>query len=175
MSDAPFPGRDGPNADAAEKAKGASVDPKKLGMETNDRVAEARYQKLQFDLDLREGYFFAAPHRARNILTTTKPTRTKPRDAQELNTSFAFELCGDSPTVMMNTFMPEVANWAVRKPSLIVPKEVRQQIAGVAKEGDDIIFQAISESNFYAECGKGFNPDLALGTVAMWIEPGNAY
>jgi hypothetical protein len=158
-------------ADPTEKA----VNPKRLQEETEQRLADARYQKVQFDLDLREGYWFAAPHRARNVLSTTKTTRVKPKDAQELNTSFAFELCGDFATVMMNTFMPEVEKWAIRRPSMIVPDAARQQIAQTAAEGDDVIFQAISESNFYSECAKGFNPDLALGTVGLWIESRKGY
>ncbi|SDQ99537.1 Bacteriophage head to tail connecting protein [Rhizobiales bacterium GAS113] len=148
---------------------------KHLAGEGVDRLAKARYQKTQFELDLREGYWFAAPHRARNVLSTTKTTRAKPKDAQELNTSFAFELCGDFPTVMINTFLPQVQQWFVRKPSMIVPEEAKQKIADDARDGDAKIFQAILGSNFYAECGKGFNPDLALGTVAMWIEARKGY
>lgn len=174
--DMPAAGRDGPDADASEKVNGNSkVNPAKLQKEAEERLAEARYQKIQFDLDLREGYWFAAPHRARNILSTTKTTRVKPKDAQELNTSFAFELCGDFPTVIMNTFMPQVENWAVRRASMTIPEAARKPIEDQAREGDDIIFQGISESNFYAECGKGFNPDLALGTVAMWVDPQAGY
>lgn len=153
-------------------AKGAR---KKLAGQAKDRLAQARYQKTQFELDLREGYWFAAPHRARNVLSTTKTVKVKPKDAQELNTSFAFELCGDFPTVIINTFMPPVQPWFARRPASIVPKESRKQVQDEAAEGDLAIFEAITGSNFYAECGKAFEPDLALGTIGMWVEPRKGY
>lgn len=135
-----------------------------------ERLEDARRQKTEFDLDLREGYWFAAPHRARNISSRTKQTKTKPKDAELLNTSLAFELAGDFSTVIMNTFVPEAQPWATRRAGMLIPDAARGKVEEDAQKGDDLIFKAIAGSNFYAECGKGFTPDLALGTIAMWCQ-----
>lgn len=138
--------------------------------EANDRLAQARKQKVQFELDLREGYAFAAPHRARGVLSKVEASESRPAGAARLNTSFAFELCADFPTVIINTFLPESEAWAKRSASGNLPPEVRQSVNEAARAGDEAIFKAISTSNFYAACGVGFNPDLALGTVGLWID-----
>lgn len=143
------------------------------------RLAEARRQKVQFEMDMREGYWFAAPHRRRTVYSNTRPTEWKPKDAAELNTSFAFELCGDFPTVMINTFTPEAGTWVTRRipPSVTrkMQEDERTKIKRDTDAQDKEIFLEISASNFYAESGKLFNPDLALGTVAMWIDKGASW
>jgi hypothetical protein len=138
--------------------------------EFNERLREARQQKMPFEIDMRESYFFAAPHRMRSVLSTTRPSRWKPQDAGQLNQSFAFECCGDFPTVIQNTFMPEARQWVVRKAPIGAPKPVRDRAEALAKEGTGAIFEAIEASNFYAEFGKSSNPDLALGAIAMWVD-----
>lgn len=140
-----------------------------LEEEANHKLFEARRMKMQFELDLREGYFFAAPHRARNVLSAVVTPVVKPKDYALLNTSFAFELCGDFPTVMINTFLPESQPWAKREAGPHIPKQFHDQVNKDAEAGDALIFDAIAASNFYAACGEAFNPDLSLGTVAMWI------
>ena len=139
------------------------------GPEANERLLNARRQKVQFELDMREAYFFAAPHRARNVLSSVVTPDVKPKDAAMLNSSFAFELAADFPTVMMNTFLPESEAWAVRKPGFKIPAAQSAQVANDIRDGDRAIFEAIAGSNFYPACGVGFTPDLAIGTVAMWI------
>lgn len=139
------------------------------------RLADARKQKVQFELDMREGYFFAAPHRQRTVYSTTRPSTTKPKDAALLNTSFGFEICGDFPTVIINTFFPKQAPWVVRRAGAMVPEEQVEQIELEATEQDGKVFKSIIASNFYAEVGKAFNPDLALGTVALWIDHKNKW
>jgi hypothetical protein len=140
--------------------------------EFKERLREARQQKMPFDIDMRESYYFAAPHRQRSVLSTTRPSRWKPQDAGELNQSFAYECCGDFPTVIANTFMPEAREWVVRKAPVGSPPPVKEAAEAQAKEGTGLIFEAIESSNFYSEFGKGANPDLAVGTVAMWIDQG---
>ena len=49
---------------------------------------------------------------------------------------------------------------------------VKEAAETQAKEGTGLIFEAIEASNFYGEFGKGANPDLAIGTVATWIDSG---
>lgn len=147
----------------------------RLEKEALRRLQSARQQKTRFDRMLREGYYFTAPHRMRSVSSATVQMNTQPDDdADQLFTSFGFEVAGDFPTVMINTFCPQAEPWVMRKAGWGVPADIKQKFDEAAKEGTATIFEAISASNFYAECGKGFNPDLALGTVAMWIEPGQA-
>lgn len=138
--------------------------------EACDRLQAARHQKVIVEVLMREAYWFAAPERSRSVLSTFKPPTAPPHDAELLSQSFAFEMCGDLPTVILDTFMPESKAWAGREAGPLVPEAQRGDINSKAKAGDREIFKAISASNFYAECGKTFNPDLAIGTVAMWIE-----
>jgi hypothetical protein len=145
---------------------------KDIEREFNDRLHEARQQKMPFDIDMRESYFFAAPHRMRSVLSTTRPSKWKPVDAGELNQSFAFECCGDFPTIIANTFMPEAREWVVRKAPVGTQKDVKDRAENIAKEGTSLIFEAVEASNFYSEFGKSSNPDLAIGTIAMWIDRG---
>jgi hypothetical protein len=154
--------------------KPAVTDFKEISEEACDRLHECRRQKLQFERQLREGYFFAAPNRARNVLSSVPTSETRPRDESELNTSFVFELTADFPTVMMNTFMPEAQPWAVRKAGMLVPAASRPAVDKQAQDDDKIIFQAIAASNFYQACAMAFRPDLALGTTALWIDVGKS-
>lgn len=145
-----------------------------IELEANDRLLECRRTKIQFELDFREGYFFAAPHRARNVLSTVPTSEVKPKDFAQLNQSFAFELTKDFTTVIMNTFLPESEHWAKREAGMHVPEAQVAAVNDIVAEGDNKIFKAIAGSNFYATCGESFTPDLALGTVAMWIERNQA-
>jgi len=143
---------------------------KKLQKTALNRLQEARAQKALFQLDLREGYFFAAPHRRRSVYSQTEPEMTKAQDASFLNTSFGFEICGDFPTVIINTFFPEQVAWLTRRAGPVVPKDQADAIEKQAADQDEKVFSSIRASNFYAECGKSFNPDLALGTIGLWID-----
>ena len=145
---------------------------KDLEREFAERLFEARQQKIPFDIDMRESYFFAAPHRQRSVLSTTRPSKWKPQDSGELNQSFAFETCGDFPTVIQNTFMPEAADWVLRAAPIGTPPAQKVQAEEKAKEGTSEIFKSIATSNFYAEFAKSANPDLAIGTIAMWVDNG---
>jgi hypothetical protein len=143
---------------------------KQLRKDALERLEDARQQKAVFQLDLREGYYFAAPHRRRSAYSASQPEKSTKHDASFLNTSFGFEVCGDFPTVMINTFFPENVAWLTRKAGPVVPKDQKAAVEKQAAEQDEIVFSSIRASNFYAECGKSFNPDLALGTVALWID-----
>jgi len=146
----------------------------KLEREANDRLADCRRTKIQFERDFREGYFFSAPHRMRNVLSTVSTSEIKPRDFAQLNQSFAFELTEDFTTVIMNTFLPESEQWAKREAGMKVPLAQVDMVNKQVQAGDTSIFKAIAGSNFYATCGIGFTPDLALGTIAMWVERNQA-
>ncbi|MDB5937590.1 MAG: hypothetical protein JWQ01_4934 [Massilia sp.] len=141
-----------------------------LDGEANDRLAECRAQKTQFDLDIRECYFFSAPQRHRNINSTTPPSQSRTRDEAELQTSLAFELAQDFVTVVLNAFMPESEPWCERRAGMLIPEQVWKDVADNVRKGDLRIFEAMKGSNLYPEIAKAFYPDLAIGTVALWIE-----
>ena len=134
-----------------------------------ERLEEARRHKAQWELDIREAYFFGAPQRTRNV-SSRQRVGVRPRDAGESNISFAFEMATDFATVMVNTFIPEAEQWALRKPGFGIPDTIKDQVADKIAGQDKLIFEAISASNFYAECGTSFDPDLSVGTVAMWVD-----
>jgi hypothetical protein len=157
------------------KAKAEKSRKEELQKEARRRLLDARAQKRPFELDMREGYYFAAPQRMRSVNSEVRPTTTKPNDEVTLYTEFGFELCGDFPTVIINTFFPDTQKWVVRRAGPMVPEGMRQKVEQQAEEADEAVFKSILASNFYAECGKAFNPDLALGTVALWIEHPRAY
>jgi hypothetical protein len=54
---------------------------------------------------------------------------------------------------------------------MYVSPEQFQQVADKVKAADNQVFVAIKASNFYAELSKAFDPDLSVGTVALWIDP----
>ena len=134
------------------------------------RLFDARRQKAPFEWDMLEGYTFACPHRALVVNSTAPKPVGKIQEIQTVNTSFAFEMCGDFPTVIINTFCPQTQCWVARRPSSLVPPDQMQDVAIAAAHSDDVTFKTIVASNFYGEIGKAFNPDLALGTVGLWID-----
>src|SRR4029077_2926946 len=129
-----------------------------------------RIWKSLWDLDLREAYFFASPQRQRQIQSYSQPPQQRLLDAAELYTDIAFELCGDFATEVINTYMPEAGEWCERGPGEQVSADVFKQIADQVRAADKQVFVAIKASNLYAELSKAFDPDLSIGTVAMWIE-----
>jgi Bacteriophage head to tail connecting protein len=154
------------------KAEGQTEKERVAALEklTRQRLQDARRQKAPFEWDMLEGYTFAAPHRALVVNSTAPKPVGKIQDIQSVNTSFAFEMCGDFPTVIINTFCPQTQCWVTRRPSTKVPDDQIEQVAIAAAQADDAIFKSIVASNFYAEIGKAFNPDLALGTIGLWID-----
>lgn len=153
-----------------EASESRQVEIRETEAKVKRRLHLAQRQKALFELDMREGYFFAAPHRMRNVNSMSPPPSVRTPDASLLAQSFGFELCDDFPTVMVNTFFPETQQWCIRRAGPMVPDDLRDQVEEAAAESDRKVFQTIRGSNFYEECGKSFNPDLALGTVAMWID-----
>jgi hypothetical protein len=138
--------------------------------QARDRLGEAREKKGLWALDFKECYFFAAPHRQREIFSTTKPSAGRQNDAPELQTSLAFDLTGEFVTEIVNTFMPESQPWVQAGPGMFIPTEAWDKVKDVAKQNDVVIFDAIKSSNFYAELPKSYDPDLAIGTAGMWVD-----
>jgi hypothetical protein len=144
-------------------------EPNKLGKEGLERLAACRTWKSYIELDVKEAYFFASPWRQRQISSMTAPSQQRMLDAPELNTDQAFILCEDQGTEVMQAFMPETGNWCERGPGMDIDPKVWEKVADKVKEADNKIFSAMKASNLYPECAKTFNPDLNIGTVAVWI------
>jgi len=142
---------------------------KELSDEANDRLKLCEDQKREFDLDIREGYFFAAPHRAREIRSAQVASTSKPSDADTLQTGLGGELPDDFMTELINGFMPPAAPWAERKPGAFIPQEFHAEVEKQVKSEDPKIFEAIRASNLYEEMPK-LAPDPAIGTAALWIQ-----
>lgn len=146
-----------------------------LEQEAKDRLGAARAWKAQWEMDFRECYFFASPHRQRLLSSTAiSSTVVRIQDAGDLNTDEAFILCGDFITEVVNGFMSPDKPWCKRGPGMDLPggengpiwKKVKDQIG----KDDITIFNAMKASNLYSEVPKAFYPDLAIGTVGLWID-----
>lgn len=147
-------------------------DPKKqLEEEGLQRLVDCRIWKSLWDLDLRECYFFGTPQRQRTIQSYSPPPQQRLLDSAELNTDLAFELCGDFATEVINTYMPEAGQWCERGAGMYVTEDEFKKVSGAVRTADRQIFGAIRASNLYSEVSKSFDPDLAIGTVGMWIDP----
>lgn len=158
-------------ADQAYGPEGLPTPPKEdLESEGNSRLAACRVWKSLWDLDLRECYFFASPQRQRQIQSYNQPPQQRLLDAAELNTDFAMELCDDFATEVINTYLPEAIPWCERGPGERTTAETWKTVKDQVAASDEGVFKAIKASNFYAELSKAFDPDLAVGTVAMWAE-----
>jgi len=139
-----------------------------------ERLAGCRTWKSYVELDLKECYFFTAPNRQRQISSAVQPSQARMLDAPELNTDQAFLICQDFVTEIVNTFMPEAQEWCERGPGMDLPGgregPVWKQVKDRIKADDKKIFEAMKASNLYPEITKAFYPDLAIGTVGLWIE-----
>lgn len=140
-----------------------------LTKEANERLAACEAQKREFNLDIREGYFFAQPHRSRTITSAIASNPSKPADAADLNTGKAMELSKDFLTVLVNTFMPVAEPWAERRPGMFIPDALVAEAKKKAGEQDPKIFAAIRSSNLYQQLPM-LGADPAIGTAALWID-----
>jgi hypothetical protein len=155
----------------AKKPAPASASPyDEMSKEACSRLEACVKQKDVFDLDIREGYFFAAPHRAREIRSSMAASTTKRNDEGELQTGLASELSRDFVTELVDAFMPQAEAWAERRPGMNLPDEFHAEAKEIAAKQDPVIFDAIRASNLYSEVPKAFAPDIALGTAALWID-----
>lgn len=138
------------------------------------KLAAARTWKSYTELDVKEMYFLACPNRQRQISSQTQPSLTRMLDAPELNTDEAFIIVEDFVTAVVGAFMPEAEPWCERGPGMDLPGgeqgAVWKGIKDKVKAADDAIFAGMKASNLYPELPKALNPDLAIGTAAMWIE-----
>ena len=133
------------------------------------RLMRCREWKSLWNIDLRECYFFATPQRQRMIQSYSPPPMQRLLDMAELNTDVAFELVGDFATEVINTYMPQAQNWCDLEAGPQLPEEAAEEIRPAIKKLVDNVFATMKASNFYAELAKAFDPDLAIGTVGLWI------
>jgi Bacteriophage head to tail connecting protein len=149
---------------------GSAQDPQSLQSKAVSKLAAARTWKSYIELDVKEMYFFASPHRQRQISSMTMPSLARMLDAPELNTDQAFILVGDFITEIVNAFMPEAEPWVERGPGMDLPAGIWEKVQAQIREDDERIFSAIKASNFYPELSKAADPDLAIGLMGMWIK-----
>ncbi len=154
---------------------GATTDARgSLQQQATSRLAAARQFKSFIELDVKECYFLSAPNRQRQINSQTSPSIARMLDAPELNTDEAYIVVEDFVTALIGAFMPEAELWCERGPGMDLPggkdgaiwKQVKDQV----KADDLTIFNAMKASNLYPELPKAMNPDIAIGTAAVWID-----
>jgi hypothetical protein len=142
-----------------------------LEKEFAQRLADARRQKALVDMDLREGYFFTAPRRSRDVSSSGAASESRPRDAGDLQISLGMEVVQDFATEMLNTFTPEVMEWAQQKAGIDIDDEdAKEELNERIEAQTTVIFDAIKASNFYPAAAQAYVPDLGLGTVGLWID-----
>lgn len=139
--------------------------------DVKSRLQDCRQQKARRKLDLIEGYFLAAPWRADSLDSETG-TRAENRDTTDEtpNTSLGMEVAGDFASHVVNTFMPRNFDWARRGPGIYTKLEEWDAIKDEVEHQDREVMKAIRASNLEAVAYQGFTPDLALGTMAVWID-----
>jgi hypothetical protein len=150
-----------------------TADREELQKEAGQRLQQCRRQKAMFEADIRECYHFARPHRERAMTSSGGGTDTRPDDVGELSTSLALEVKQDFATEILNTFLSPTQPWAAREVGPDLKKVLGQNALEVEKrvqEDDKVIFQAIAASNFYGALAMAMDPDIAIGTMAMWID-----
>ena len=140
-----------------------------LQKEAIGRREEARTWKSRRLLDFKECYFFLAPSRQRQLSSQTAPAVQTMLDEPELNTDQGFIVAQDFTTEIINTYMPEAQDWCESKGGEGF-EDIFEQIKDDAKAADKKIFSAIRASNIYAELPKACNPDLCIGTAALYID-----
>lgn len=142
---------------------------KKLRDEFDQRLTDARRQKTDVELDLREGYFFTKPRLSRSVRSDSTPEK-RPDDAEELATGIGTEANEDFATELINGFFPPNVPWAVPKAGETVEDDVWDQVKDDAVKLNDAVFRGIRSSNFDAELATALVPEGGIGTVALLIE-----
>jgi len=146
-----------------------------LEKEASDRLKDARAQKAQFDTDLREGYFFTAPQRSRDV-SSKSSSKTRPTDAPELQISIGIEVAQDFTTELLNAFSPETSGWIDQRAGIDISEDdERENIEEDVGKQTKIILDAIKASSYYPAAAQAYMPDIALGTAALMIEDKRSY
>jgi hypothetical protein len=143
---------------------------KKLEKDAAERLTDARTQKQQVEAKVREAYFFLAPQRVADLYSGGSTTTQQPTNEADLQTSLGMEVGQDFATEILNTFMPSTNPWADQKAGVDLTEDQWDEIEEAVQQQTTAIMAGIKASNFYPAAAQCFMPDLAVGTVAMWIE-----
>jgi len=140
-----------------------------------ERLGKARERKQYIVQDLMEGYFFTNPRRSREVQSQYSYNRkTVPDDVAELQTTVGMDCSQDFAGLVINTFMPANFPWVKRGQSAL-PDELWDQIKDQVEKDDKLVLSTIRSSNFDAVAYQGFEPDLSIGVVALWIDEGRLH
>jgi hypothetical protein len=156
----------------AKSPQAAAPTEKDWAKDCHDRLAKARERKQYIVQDLMEGYFFTNPRRSREVQSQYAYDRKSvPDDVAELQTTVGMDCSQDFAGLVINTFMPANFPW-VKRGQGPLPDEIWDQIKEQVEADDKQILSTIRSSNFDAVAYQGFEPDLSIGVVAMWIDEG---
>lgn len=148
----------------------SDTDKKRTTASYQERISAARMFKSDIRLDLSEGYFFTRPRRARDVMSSNvKSRRPVPKDMDQLMTTLGIECSEDFAGFIMNTFMPANVNWC-RRGQGATPMAQWNDIKKQVFEADSSIMATIRSSNLDSALYMSYDPDLSLGTAAIWID-----
>lgn len=140
-----------------------------------ERLKCARARKADVQADLEEAYFFAAHWRPRSVLSDSDPGKSRNKGLNNSEdapaTDLLAEVSGDFVSNIMDTFMPKFVDWAKRGRGMMTSIDDFKSVKRQVEDDDKQIMAAIRASGFYAASYQAFNPDLFVGTAAMWIDP----
>lgn len=157
------------------KVAAPAFDEKAWTKECLDRLAKARQRKQHIVQDLMEGYFFTSPRRSRDVQSQYGHNKkTVPDDVAELQTTVGTDCSQDFAGLVVNTFMPTNFPWCKRGQGPL-SDEVWETIKDQVEKDDLTVLSTIRSSNFDAVAYQGFEPDLSIGTVAIWIDEDEIY
>lgn len=142
----------------------------KLEKEAAQRLQDCRRFKSQIDVDLREGYFFTAPQRCRDVSSQSAGNdRGRETDAAELQISIGMEVAQDFATELLNVYTPKIIEWAQQQKGIDLTDDEWSEIEDDVLAQTTTIFKAIRASNLYAALALAYMPDASLGTTGLWV------
>lgn len=129
------------------------------------QLSLAEEEKRMFEPDFREAYGFMMPYRVKPGFDQT----TRPMNASENFTTLGEEVATDFASDMADTFTPEHSQWAGIEVAKSVADELQDEVKEQVKHETDVIFDALTASNFHEACKQG-NKDLAVSAFGLAIE-----
>lgn len=160
---------------AYQGASSLTPEQKKLEKQAKDRLDACRRRKAEIEMDLREGYFFTAPQRAREVNSLTAVSNERQQDVSELQISLGMEVSQDFATEVIESFMPATTPWLKQKAGFAIPQNVKDQVDEQIKIQSAIVLASMKSSDFYDAISMAYKPDLGIGTVGVWIDRFNLW
>lgn len=143
---------------------------KRIQAEALDRLADSRQQKMRFQADIAEAYFFASPRRCRDLSSSSPASNEPSADAGLVQISIAMEESESFATTLIQAFMPQGVEWADLEASTAIDEEFVSEFEEEVKKVQKHVFKVLDESNFYEELPRALNPDASVGTFGLMIE-----